>query len=140
MNYYYRTEDLKKNFWEYSNEEFQKECFHSSDIEHEFDELLKIEGSLFCINCMNNDGDSFDEGDKYYKVSEVKFKDEIEYQLEMEITCPFCGYTALDSWDKQEEDKECSCGDCHSIFSYTREVTVEYSSIPVKKNEDIKEI
>ena len=49
-----------------------------------------------------------------------------------EITCPYCG-SEFESWEMDDEDDEYECGICKCIFSYQREVTVEYCSQPVRK-------
>jgi DNA-directed RNA polymerase subunit RPC12/RpoP len=49
------------------------------------------------------------------------------------ITCPYCGYEDCDSWEAEDDEEQCECGNCGSIFSYQRKVTVEYCSQPVKK-------
>ncbi len=135
MNYYFKEEAIDSNLWDATVEEKRNMSFHSSDVDHDFGDKIKIGGSLFCSNMMSPDGD-----DKYYCVSELLFKDEPKRETGFEITCPFCGYECSDSWDKSDEDEEFYCESCGSIYSYTREVTVEYSSVPVKKNEEFKSI
>lgn len=44
------------------------------------------------------------------------------------ITCPWCGYGDEDSGECDDEDDEHECGSCGGIFSYTRNVSVTYSS------------
>lgn len=50
-----------------------------------------------------------------------------------QITCPYCGYENSDSWEADEDEDEYKCPCCGSVFSYQRNVTVEYCSQPVKK-------
>lgn len=52
-----------------------------------------------------------------------------------QITCPYCGYENGDSWEADDDEDECECPCCGSVFSYQRNVTVEYCSQPVKKAE-----
>lgn len=52
-----------------------------------------------------------------------------------DIVCPYCGHTEGDSWECSDEEDEHECVNCGSIFSYQREVTVNYCSQPVKKAE-----
>lgn len=54
-----------------------------------------------------------------------------------QITCPYCGYENCDSWEADDDEDECKCPCCGSVFSYQRNVTVEYCSQPVKKAEVI---
>lgn len=54
-----------------------------------------------------------------------------------QITCPYCGYENCDSWEADDDEDECKCPCCGSVFSYQRNVTVEYCSQPVKKTEVI---
>ena len=50
-----------------------------------------------------------------------------------QITCPYCGYEDGDSWEADDDEDECVCPCCGSVFSYQRNVTVEYCSQPVRK-------
>lgn len=52
-----------------------------------------------------------------------------------QITCPYCGHENGDSWEADDDEDECECPCCGSVFSYQRNVTVEYCSQPVKKAE-----
>lgn len=52
------------------------------------------------------------------------------------ITCPYCG-AEIESWEMDDEEDEYECESCKSIFSYQRNVTVEYCSQPVQKSEPI---
>lgn len=53
------------------------------------------------------------------------------------ITCPYCGYENEDSWEADELDEHYECPNCGSYFSYEREVSVNYYSSPVEKNEPL---
>ena len=59
-----------------------------------------------------------------------------EYIGTSKLVCPYCGYE-LERSGMEEEDV-IVCPDCHSSFSYQREVRVTYSSRPIKKNAYIK--
>lgn len=50
-----------------------------------------------------------------------------------QITCPYCGYENSDSWEAGDNEDEYECPYCGSVFSYQRNVTVEYCSQPVRK-------
>lgn len=50
-----------------------------------------------------------------------------------QITCPYCGYENSDSWEAGDDEDEYECPRCGSVFSYQRNVTVEYCSQPVRK-------
>ena len=52
-----------------------------------------------------------------------------------EITCPWCGYADSDSGESDDDDDECECGECGGIFSYSRSVSVSYSSTRVSPPE-----
>lgn len=93
----------------------------------------------------------FELNDKYYVgtckrmkanillVTEIKIKDKGDSIFsEGEITCPFCGVVDFDSCEKGGSNDKEECGTCGSIFSFTREVEVSYSSEPVKKCEILK--
>jgi len=61
-----------------------------------------------------------------------------EQQFKSNITCPYCGYEDMGSWESFDDEDEEICGNCGSTFSYERIVTVEYTSHPVKKAECVK--
>lgn len=52
-----------------------------------------------------------------------------------QITCPYCGYENGDSWEADDDEDEYDCPCCGSVFSYQRNVTVEYCNQPVRKAE-----
>lgn len=54
-----------------------------------------------------------------------------------QITCPYCGYENGDSWESDDDEAEYDCPCCGSVFSYQRNVTVEYCSQPVRKAEAV---
>lgn len=54
-----------------------------------------------------------------------------------QITCPYCGYENDDSWESGDDEAEYDCPCCGSVFSYQRNVTVEYCSQPVRKAEAV---
>jgi hypothetical protein len=58
-----------------------------------------------------------------------------EHLYTRNIMCPFCGYEDYDSGEMLNEDGECECGACGSIFSYQRDIEVSYCSKPVKLND-----
>lgn len=75
-------------------------------------------------------------------VERLKYQEAFIYGAEPEekdytsqITCPYCGYEDGDSWEADDDEDECECPCCGSVFSYQRNVTVEYCSQPVKKAE-----
>ncbi len=57
--------------------------------------------------------------------------DSIDYQLEPEARCPYCGKHILDSWTLFEEDEvECEC-ECGGTFKTRRVIDTSYSSTPI---------
>jgi hypothetical protein len=57
------------------------------------------------------------------------------------IVCPYCGFEDIDSWElRDDDDEKHECGNCNSVFSYQRTVTVTYSTQPVSKTDDIIKI
>ncbi len=53
----------------------------------------------------------------------------IDYQLEPEARCPYCGKHNQDSWELDEEDEvECECG---GTFETRRVINISYSSTPI---------
>ena len=59
-------------------------------------------------------------------------------QFKDNITCPYCGYEDQGSCEASNDEDEEICGNCGSVFSYERVVTVEYTSYPVKKAECVR--
>ena len=48
-----------------------------------------------------------------------------------EITCPYCGYADIDSWEMMvEEDDNYECASCEKSFEVVRHLTIRYSSKP----------
>ncbi|HRZ18736.1 MAG TPA: hypothetical protein P5136_01650 [Methanofastidiosum sp.] len=58
-----------------------------------------------------------------------------KYQFEQYITCPYCGYRDNDSWEISSDSGEMTCGACSSTFFYERNVTVDYTTVPIKSTE-----
>lgn len=52
----------------------------------------------------------------------------IETECTRNITCPYCGWEDVDSWEAGDSDDECECAHCGETFSYERIITVEYTS------------
>ena len=103
--------------------------------EIDWDDTLKINGKLYSIWSALPRGD-----DKCFCVDEFRFKEDPDYKIENNITCPYCGEQMSDSWDYGESEDNHYCDTCGSIYSWERVVTVDYRSDPVSKNEEIKEI
>lgn len=75
----------------------------------------------------------------YAGVEQIDFNTEPEDRdCENEMTCPYCGYKDIDSWELQDSDDEHECGRCGATISYERIVTVEYSSSPVRPPEIVE--
>jgi len=53
------------------------------------------------------------------------------------IRCPYCGHEHRDSWEfgLGEDDGEDECVECERSFKWSRQVTVTYSTQPVKKGD-----
>ena len=71
-------------------------------------------------------------------VGEIE-SERIDYEYTMNITCPYCGYKNIDSWEMPDNSDSEICERCHGEYSYNREVMVEYCSQKIKKGE-LKEI
>lgn len=55
---------------------------------------------------------------------------EIDCQFTREIVCPYCGHVHRDSWEfgGGGEDGDDECGECGKMFSWSRTITVTYST------------
>lgn len=138
MNYIVLYSDAKIiGIEKYNYKEISNKSFFSIDKEIDFSEKLKINDKLYSTCCgltLENDKDYC------FLVEEFKFEDEIDTKIESEITCPYCNYELSDSWDYSSDEDDIDCENCDSLFSYTREITVDYWCKPISKNEEIKEL
>lgn len=111
-----------------------------TDKEIEMGELLIINNVAYTICSLSGKGNKF----RIAYVERVKnqsvFVDgedpEEQYGAD-NITCPYCGYEDVDSWEANESDDHYECPNCGSYFSYEREVSVSYYSSPIEKNEPL---
>ena len=53
---------------------------------------------------------------------------EINHEGTDEITCPWCGYKSLDSWEHTHNEGEEECANCGKQFEWQRDITVDYST------------
>lgn len=108
--------------------------FHASNVVVEFNNIVKIKETLYST------GSSIQRDNIHYVlISPLEFVEDPDTEVESEITCPYCKYQHRDSWEASDSEDDKVCGNCGSIFSYDRDVSVEYHSEPVKRNEDVKE-
>ena len=92
-------------------------------------DVLKIKGQLYTIVIEHRNGD--------ITVEPFKFRKEVDdILIEDQATCPFCGaiYRYL------RDSGEYTCDVCGSDFSYSKFVTVEYHTKPIKKNDRVVEL
>lgn len=52
-----------------------------------------------------------------------------------EIVCPYCGLEHTDSWELDSDDGEYTCERCEYEFSYSRNISVDYSTHKIDKEE-----
>ena len=45
-----------------------------------------------------------------------------------EITCPYCRHVNHDSWEVGSDDGELECDECGKTFTFTRNVSVTYTT------------
>ena len=62
--------------------------------------------------------------------------DEHKTSYEIEMICPYCGYTERDSWELTDDDGQNTCGQCDSEYEYTRDVSITYSTTPKTEGEN----
>lgn len=130
--------------WDYSSKGITPEDEGISPI-YETDknivmrDLFIINNVAYCICSMSGKGGVYNTC--YAK--RLKNQDVFIYNKEphkqnytQNITCPYCG-TEIESWEMEDDDDNYICESCGSTFSYSRNVTVEYCSQPVKKGEAI---
>ena len=56
----------------------------------------------------------------------------IDHEYTQEITCPHCGREWTDSWEVNADDGEEECSNCEEKYSWTRQVSVTYSTEKMK--------
>ena len=61
--------------------------------------------------------------------------EEIEHTHTDEITCPYCGYEDIDSWEAGDGETigEMDCGNCHKTFYAQRIIMISYSTSKLDK-------
>lgn len=102
----------------------------SSDVE--LGQVLFVHGKYYFICTMNRKKD-------IAGVREATINlDPSDMDYEYLCTCPYCGRGDNDSWELYDEEEEHECGYCGGIFSYQREVTVQYCSQPIKPPKIVK--
>lgn len=102
-------------------------------------DLLIINGFAYYISCMSGKGMKmqYAYADKLKEQGVfISNEEPTERNYTDEITCPYCG-CEIESWEMSDSEDEYECQNCKSIFSYERNVTVEYCSSPVRKSEPI---
>lgn len=57
----------------------------------------------------------------------------IDHEFTDVVVCPWCGHTVYDSFEFQNDYGEETCYKCDKEFTYTRYISVEYST--AKKEE-----
>ena len=78
-------------------------------------------------------------GKNFAVVKKIEYKKLAESKdYESNIICPFCSFEDLDSWEFSSDSNTINCDRCYSEFEYQRNVTVEYSTTPIKASEIIK--
>ena len=94
------------------------------------DGLVRIAGKLarFCMKS-GEDYACIEFMGKLPKQDEISFSEN--------ITCPHCGNENGDSWEASDNDDECYCENCGSVFSYERDITVTYSSKIIERNDKV---
>ena len=114
-----------------TEDQYKEHSVYETFDKIENDERLKIGEDLYWVWTER----TFP-GVTYFIADKFEFK-EPEYTIEDEITCPYCGLQDSDSWDEADDDDR-DCEVCGCSYSYTKVVSVDYRSTPVKKNEEIR--
>lgn len=61
-----------------------------------------------------------------------RLEDEIEWENEQayteHITCPWCGYENLDSWEYEDSEDEVECGECSRMFDLDVHHDIKYTT------------
>jgi len=60
----------------------------------------------------------------------------LETTLESEITCPYCGWQGLDSWEFGQNEGVYDCGACDKEFWVVRDTQILYTTYPKKTDKE----
>jgi hypothetical protein len=52
----------------------------------------------------------------------------MEHNFTENITCPYCGWKDIDSWEFGEDEGISTCGTCEKEFNVTRNIKIIYST------------
>ncbi len=134
MTYFYSYKS--KVDFNLTDEEIKSKVIAKSEKEFAFDDIVSINGSLYTTHCAQ----AID-SDRYCDVSKIEMLEEedVDDLIESEITCPYCNHD-IESFEMADSEDDYRCGYCGSIFSYQREVSVDYWCYPKERNTEIEEI
>ena len=62
----------------------------------------------------------------------IELTSEYDHKYTHEPVCPHCGYVHRDSWEWHGDDGEYDCGSCEKPFSYSRQVSITYSTSKIE--------
>jgi hypothetical protein len=79
-----------------------------------------------CLISTPDDVVKEDVEDLFPEATVAQIPDEIDTRYTRELTCPYCGCEAGDSWEVSGDDGDYECGDCGETFLYSRHVEVTY--------------
>jgi len=97
------------------------------------DRILRINNKTYSLESLNRKNN-------FATVKEIKIKYCAEdLSSEDNITCPYCNWEDVDSWEQKDDENTIVCSNCGGEFDYIRYVTVSYDSIP-RKAPKVKEI
>lgn len=102
------------------------------DIGLEINQVVEIDGEYYAVGVY-----SYPKCSAGVHKIEINFDPE-ERNYEDSLTCPYCGYEDLDSFELEDNSEEHPCSKCGGIISYERVTTIEYNTAPKKAPEVIK--
>lgn len=112
------------------NKKFEPKVIKELDFEPEIGMNVEVNGKVYYI-C------SLSPGKNIASAKVIEFNNDPAEEYNEDFTCPFCGYVDHDAFELEAEGV-INCGGCGSKLEYSREITISYSVIPIKKNEPIK--
>lgn len=72
---------------------------------------------------------------KYYKDEDFTTEvDDFDSRYMDNVTCPYCLYEFVDSFEKCDYSEDEECPNCGKIFGYEREIKCEYNSFKVTED------
>ena len=114
---------------------------NDNDDETSFNHYTSTGNNIECSNILSKDAtrklaDAINSGVGDGVPNELLDGSHLDTQNTYQITCPYCGYKNLDSWEEHMDDGDVEtqiCGRCDKDFECSCDVSVTYSTDKIKE-------